>query len=162
MLRPLKKTVLGCKVLVAVISIALPVQARPSCATPINLVIAGQPGKPLSRALLRGCPELKSVKGISELPSTAVVISDAKTGELLWSAGNYNGATLPLSRMLYRVSAGIAVVDLNLDGFGDQIIFVDTGGQVWRLFGITVTVGKVRGSTFNPWGGEYGRRDGNP
>ncbi len=66
----------------------------------------------------------------------AIYIVDAKTGELIWSASGTasSNPTLYLSKMKYSIPGGVSVVDLQGDGFVDQLFFADTGGQVWRLY----------------------------
>lgn len=63
----------------------------------------------------------------------AVFIVDLTSGDLIWSAGNDNSHDLQLDRMRFSIPGGLALLDLNEDGFSDRIFFGDMGGQVWRL-----------------------------
>lgn len=64
----------------------------------------------------------------------AIYVVDAKTGALIWSASNSSGHTLTLNKMKYSIPGGVTVADIDGDGYGDQLFFADTGGQVWRLY----------------------------
>ncbi|WP_281645134.1 PilC/PilY family type IV pilus protein [Parendozoicomonas sp. Alg238-R29] len=77
---------------------------------------------------ISGSPREDDAKG------NALFIVDAENGDLLWSATNNSSGSLKLDKMDYSIPGDITVLDLNLDGFGDQIVFGDMGGQVWRLF----------------------------
>lgn len=64
----------------------------------------------------------------------AIYIVDAKTGAMLWSAGGTgSGATKTFSDMNYSIPSDISLVDINSDGFTDQLYVGDMGGQVWRF-----------------------------
>ncbi len=63
----------------------------------------------------------------------AIFMVDLVSGNLIWSAGNDNSHDLQLDRMRFSVPGGLALLDLNEDGFTDRIFFGDMGGQVWRL-----------------------------
>jgi type IV pilus assembly protein PilY1 len=62
-----------------------------------------------------------------------ILMLDAATGRLLWSAGNRADADRPLSRMGHGIAGRIAVLDTDGDGFADRMYAADIGGQVWRL-----------------------------
>ena len=62
-----------------------------------------------------------------------VLMLDAATGRLLWSAGNHAGADRPLSRMAHGIAARIAVLDTDGDELADRMYAADIGGQVWRF-----------------------------
>ncbi|WOG26431.1 PilC/PilY family type IV pilus protein [Endozoicomonas sp. 8E] len=64
----------------------------------------------------------------------AIYIVDASTGELLWHVSPDNTASLKLNKMQYSIPGGVSLADLQGDGFPDQILFGDTGGQLWRLY----------------------------
>ncbi|CAM3450627.1 PilC/PilY family type IV pilus protein [Parendozoicomonas haliclonae] len=83
----------------------------------------------------------------------SVFMIDALTGELLWSAGRHADATLKLDKMKYSIPGDITILDMNFDGFGDQIIFADMGGQVWRLFIDQQAGKKTKKVTVAPFGG---------
>lgn len=65
----------------------------------------------------------------------AIYIVDAETGQRLWwaspNASTSNG--LKLTDMTYPIPSDIAVADMNLDGYIDQMYVGDLGGQVWRF-----------------------------
>lgn len=64
----------------------------------------------------------------------AVYMVNAKTGELLWSAGDATStADLKLSDMTYAIPSDLKVLDVNVDGYADRIYVGDLGGQVWRF-----------------------------
>jgi len=63
----------------------------------------------------------------------AIYIVDANTGDLIWSASKIK-SHLNLPDMKYSVPATVSVIDIDRDGFADQLIVGDTGGQIWRLF----------------------------
>ncbi len=70
-------------------------------------------------------------------------IVDAATGEKIWSVsgpdlGTGANADQRFDAMEYSMPASIRVVDIELDGFADQLYAADTGGQIWR-FDITGT-----------------------
>ncbi len=84
----------------------------------------------------------------------SVFMVDAETGELLWSAGQTSSsADLVLSKMKYSVPGDIVVLDMNFDGLGDQLIFADMGGQVWRLFIDQAASKNSRTPVVVPYGG---------
>ena len=72
----------------------------------------------------------------SDNMGNAIYIVDARTGALIWSAGNETDTTakLKLKKMDYSIPGGVRVIDLQGDGIADQILFADVGGQVWRLY----------------------------
>ncbi len=113
---------------------ASPPQSDEPCASATKIMLNGIARDVLVQSIGQNCPELAKVKNISELPNNTLIISDANTGELLWSGGTHKYASKMLTKMQHNIAGGINVVDLNRDGFGEQLIFVDTGGQVWRLF----------------------------
>jgi len=69
----------------------------------------------------------------SSATGNRILMLDAATGRLLWSAGNHAGADRPLSRMGYGIAARIAVLDTDGDDFADRMYAADIGGQVWRF-----------------------------
>ncbi|MEM6640267.1 MAG: PilC/PilY family type IV pilus protein [Pseudomonadota bacterium] len=62
-----------------------------------------------------------------------VFIVDARSGELLWRAGNDESASLQLSDMIYPIPSDLTLLDMNQDGLTDRIYVGDLGGQVWRI-----------------------------
>ncbi|WP_139117206.1 PilC/PilY family type IV pilus protein [Endozoicomonas atrinae] len=62
----------------------------------------------------------------------AVFMVDAETGALLWRASN-NDSNLNMSDMRYSIPAGLAVIDVDQDGFTDYFYAVDMGGQIIRF-----------------------------
>ena len=69
----------------------------------------------------------------SDTMGRAIFIADANTGELVWSAGIHDDASLRLEEMKFSVPATPAVVDIDGDGFFDQIYTADSGGQIFRF-----------------------------
>ncbi|WP_455210277.1 PilC/PilY family type IV pilus protein [Kaarinaea lacus] len=67
----------------------------------------------------------------------ALYIVDAESGALLWSAGpstDPNGTyTQSFTDMNYSIPADLRVIDINNDGFADQMYVGDMGGQLWRF-----------------------------
>lgn len=65
----------------------------------------------------------------------ALYIVNARTGALIWSAGNTaSSATLKLGDMNFSMPAKPRVIDFDQDGLADQIFIGDMGGQIWRFF----------------------------
>jgi type IV pilus assembly protein PilY1 len=63
-----------------------------------------------------------------------VYIVDAITGELLWRAGpDGSGADLQLTDMKYSIPGRIKPIDVDSNGYVDQLYFGDMGGQLWRI-----------------------------
>jgi len=60
-----------------------------------------------------------------------VYIADAKTGELLWSAGS-SGDTV-ITEMVYSIPARIKPLDMKGDGLIDRLYVSDMGGQIFRF-----------------------------
>ena len=59
---------------------------------------------------------------------------DAVSGTLLWSAGAIgSGANLQLVRMDHAITADVAVLDTNGDGYADRMYVGDLAGQLWRF-----------------------------
>ena len=67
----------------------------------------------------------------------AIFMVDAADGSVLWSAGtNAFGApsfTETFADMQYSIPSEIRVLDINGDGFADQLYVGDMGGQLWRF-----------------------------
>ena len=67
-----------------------------------------------------------------------IFIVDAMTGERIWMvSGPDTGAGLSadqrFSKMTFGIPGNLRVIDIDSDGFIDQIYASDTGGQVWRF-----------------------------
>lgn len=64
-----------------------------------------------------------------------IYIVDAFTGEKVWSVSgtSSDGATMTASDMKYSITASPKVVDMDGDGFADNIYVGDLGGQVFRI-----------------------------
>ena len=63
----------------------------------------------------------------------SVYIVDADTGALLWRAGPDIGADLQLPEMQYSIPGRIKPIDVDSNGYVDQLYFGDMGGQLWRI-----------------------------
>ncbi|NNL07208.1 MAG: PQQ-binding-like beta-propeller repeat protein, partial [Gammaproteobacteria bacterium] len=62
-----------------------------------------------------------------------VYIVDADTGEFLWNAGPDASAKLTLPEMQYSIPGRIKPIDVDSNGYVDQLYFGDMGGQLWRI-----------------------------
>jgi len=69
----------------------------------------------------------------SSATGNRILMLDAATGRLLWSAGNHAGADRPLSHMGHGIAARIAVLDTDGDELADRMYAADIGGQIWRF-----------------------------
>lgn len=63
----------------------------------------------------------------------AIFIVNADTGALIWRGGGDISADEIFPAMNYSIPSDPSVIDLNGDGFVDQIYIGDMGGQVWRF-----------------------------
>ena len=70
---------------------------------------------------------------IPDAVGRSVYIVDADTGKLLWRAGPDAGADLQLTDMQYSIPGRIKPVDVDSNGYVDQLYFGDMGGQLWRM-----------------------------
>jgi type IV pilus assembly protein PilY1 len=62
-----------------------------------------------------------------------IFIVDAETGELLWRAGPDSAADLQLTDMQYSIPSRIKPIDVDSNGYVDQLYVGDMGGQLWRF-----------------------------
>ena len=65
-----------------------------------------------------------------------IFMLDAATGQPLWSAGGLGPDQTPdllLEKMIHPVPAGVAVLDVDGDGYADRFYAVDLAGQVFRF-----------------------------
>ena len=62
-----------------------------------------------------------------------VYFLDARTGEVVWSAGGRNDAVKTVNSMKWAVPSSIAVVDIDFDGVADHMYYGDLGGQIFRI-----------------------------
>jgi type IV pilus assembly protein PilY1 len=63
----------------------------------------------------------------------SIYIVDADTGALLWRAGPDVGADLQLTDMQYSIPSRIKPIDVDSNGYVDQLYVGDMGGQLWRF-----------------------------
>jgi len=63
----------------------------------------------------------------------ALYMVDARTGELLWSAGKGFHHSLNIPQMENSIVADLSVNDVDGDGYSELIIAVDIQGNVWRF-----------------------------
>lgn len=68
----------------------------------------------------------------SQAQGNAVYIINAKTGDLIWSATNSNGASDGRQYMTHSIVSRISTLDRDADGLVDHLYFGDLGGQVFR------------------------------
>ncbi|MEJ1966736.1 MAG: hypothetical protein WDO56_36405 [Gammaproteobacteria bacterium] len=62
-----------------------------------------------------------------------IMMLDAATGRLLWSAGADADNDRVLAHMTHGIAARVAALDTDGDGFTDRLYTADTGGRVWRF-----------------------------
>lgn len=63
----------------------------------------------------------------------ALYMVDAKTGILLWSAGQGAHHSLTIPQMENSITADLSVNDVDEDGYSELVIAVDVQGNVWRF-----------------------------
>ena len=68
-----------------------------------------------------------------DIVGRSVYIVDADSGALLWRAGPDASADLQLTDMNYSIPGRIKPVDVDSNGYVDQLYFGDMGGQLWRI-----------------------------
>ncbi|MFK7858504.1 MAG: PilC/PilY family type IV pilus protein [Granulosicoccus sp.] len=64
---------------------------------------------------------------------SGIYIVKASTGELLWSGKGTIGGDEFFADMEYGFNSNIRTIDINRDGYVDQMYAADVGGQVWRF-----------------------------
>jgi type IV pilus assembly protein PilY1 len=71
----------------------------------------------------------------SDASGNMIYVADARTGDLLWSAGAGGGGarhtTVP--SMSWSIPSSISVVDMDFDGVADFFYYGDLGGQIFRI-----------------------------
>lgn len=72
-------------------------------------------------------PQSEDTKG------RGIYIVDAKTGERIYAALGSNTGDQYFDEMDYSMPANVRILDVDFDGFADQLYTTDTGGQVWRF-----------------------------
>ena len=60
-------------------------------------------------------------------------IVNAETGERIYNVSGGGTADQIFANMNYSVPSDLRILDVDLDGFADQIYFGDMGGQIWRF-----------------------------
>ncbi len=63
----------------------------------------------------------------------AIYIVDANTGQRLWWASSDENADLVLAGMTNSIPSDVRVIDINTDGYADQLFVGDMGGRIWRI-----------------------------
>jgi len=67
----------------------------------------------------------------------AIYIADADTGAFIWSGGTADTSpetfTKTFADMHYAIASDVNALDLNGDGYADQLYVGDLGGQLWRF-----------------------------
>jgi len=67
----------------------------------------------------------------------AIYIADADTGAFIWSGGTTDTSpetfTKTFTDMHYAIASDVNALDLNGDGYADQLYVGDLGGQLWRF-----------------------------
>ncbi len=63
----------------------------------------------------------------------AIFMVDPNDGSLVWSGGPDGSHNETFVDMLYSIPSDIRVIDMDVDGFADQLYVGDMGGQVWRF-----------------------------
>ncbi len=62
-----------------------------------------------------------------------IFIVDARTGVKLWSGTGDKSGDKVFSDMRYSFAGNVRTIDIDRDGYIDQMYAADTGGQVWRF-----------------------------
>lgn len=67
----------------------------------------------------------------------AIYIADADTGAFIWSGGTADTSPETFTRtfadMHYAIASDVNALDMNGDGYADQLYVGDLGGQLWRF-----------------------------
>jgi len=67
----------------------------------------------------------------------AIYIADADTGAFIWSGGTADTSPETFTRtfadMHYAIASDVTALDMNGDGYADQLYVGDLGGQLWRF-----------------------------
>lgn len=63
----------------------------------------------------------------------SIFMVNAKTGELMWSAGPNNSDNERLAGMQYSIPAPLNAIDADGDGYTDTVFAANMGGEVWRF-----------------------------
>ena len=70
---------------------------------------------------------------VASSQGNAIYMVDAKTSELLWSAGNGSHHDFNNSNLTHSIAADVTPGDIDGDGFVDFLFAVDIQGKVWRF-----------------------------
>jgi type IV pilus assembly protein PilY1 len=78
---------------------------------------------------------------LTDVMGRGIVIVDALNGNLVWQAKGPAGTAASvckanpclLTNMKYAISADIALVDTDFDGYVDRLYAADMGGNIWRV-----------------------------
>lgn len=63
----------------------------------------------------------------------AVFIVDTATGQKIWAGTGDTTGDKKFTSMTYSIPSDMRVIDINADGFADQMYVGDMGGQLWRF-----------------------------
>lgn len=106
-----------------------------SWSTPVITKIPGHDGPTLIFGAGYDVNKDADVVGTDDSEGRGVVIVDALTGGVIWSATPAANSTtnLQVNGLTDSIAAPVAVLDSNGDHLTDRIYAADTGGNVWRI-----------------------------
>ncbi|MFK8084174.1 MAG: hypothetical protein AB8B97_28140 [Granulosicoccus sp.] len=106
--------------------------------TPVKMVIRGVAedvlvfGGGYDENQDRGNPRFETTH-TSDSRGRGLNIVRATTGQLLWSGLGLPGGSKTFADMNYGFNGNIRTIDINRDGYVDQMYAADVGGQLWRF-----------------------------
>ncbi|MFK7860904.1 MAG: VWA domain-containing protein [Granulosicoccus sp.] len=78
-------------------------------------------------------PDTNTRSHLTDSSGAGIYIVRATTGQLIWSGMGPSGDGGAFSAMRYGFNGNIRTIDINRDGFVDQMYAADAGGQLWRF-----------------------------